>query len=117
MMAGCYCLQVAPGLGEIEAAIEGSVGGSWRDALVDVDERDEDGKVDDGSPECDLARPESEWVLALHGEVSDGRGYVGTLVFDNVMLELGLKLIAMIERRIYRREANYLVSMRIRIRI
>lgn len=60
-------LQVEPRLGQIEAALKRAIMRCRRYRLVDVDKRDDDGEVDDGCPEGDLARPEGERVLALHG--------------------------------------------------
>ena len=62
-----YRLEISPGFREVETTIEGAVGWSFGDSFVDVDERDNDSEIDDGSPEADLDRPESEGVLALHG--------------------------------------------------
>jgi hypothetical protein len=65
MVVRCDRLQVEPRLGQVEAAVYRVIGRRGRDRFVHPDQRDKDGEVDEGRPEGDLRRAESEWVL--HG--------------------------------------------------
>jgi hypothetical protein len=51
MECAAYRLKIQPCLGQIEALVERAIRRSWWDSLVDVDERDDEGEVDDGGPE------------------------------------------------------------------